>query len=200
MRNLRRVAAIACGTALVFATPAQAGTTHTGRCGLRPHHLDVTTATFSAFLYAVVAVQSADATGNPVGATVTCELRVAGRLAAAARGTGAGVVAVLDHVWFGAAEDEELVLCTVVDFADATPTATECVPWTTPQVPPQVVWDTLEDALDQVWPVVDPPVCAALASLAPGDGPVVINAQGDVYVAGEPVWDCPPYDVEWDRR
>lgn len=62
--------------------------------------------------------------------------------------------------------------------------------------PPRVVYDTVNDALTQVWAIVDPPVCAALTPLRPGVGPVHITSEGDVYVNGEPTWDCPPYGME----
>ena len=46
-----------------------------------------------------------------------------------------------------------------------------------------------------VWDVVDPVVCAVLKAYAPGTYPVEIRSDGDVYVAGELVWDCPPYGL-----
>ena len=41
----------------------------------------------------------------------------------------------------------------------------------------------------------DDAICTTFAALAPGVEPVVFNSQGDVFVAGEPFWDCPPYDL-----
>ena len=38
--------------------------------------------------------------------------------------------------------------------------------------------------------------CPVLASLAGTYGPVTINGEGDVYIDGEPFWDCPPYNIE----
>lgn len=39
-----------------------------------------------------------------------------------------------------------------------------------------------------------PVECAAIAAMTPGiPGVVDIDSEGDVSVAGEPVWDCPPY-------
>ncbi|HVF06377.1 MAG TPA: hypothetical protein VNA20_16160 [Frankiaceae bacterium] len=48
--------------------------------------------------------------------------------------------------------------------------------------------------LKPVWDAVDPTVCAALVAHAPGTDPVEIRGDGDVYVAGELLWDCPPYE------
>jgi hypothetical protein len=45
-----------------------------------------------------------------------------------------------------------------------------------------------------VFPPVDPILCPVLASLRGVYGPVTIDPEGDVWVAGEKVWDCPPYD------
>jgi hypothetical protein len=48
---------------------------------------------------------------------------------------------------------------------------------------------------DDVAQAADAVTCPVLASLAGDYGAIVINAQGDVFVAGEPFWDCPPYDL-----
>ncbi|HWL35972.1 MAG TPA: hypothetical protein VNQ77_07240 [Frankiaceae bacterium] len=40
----------------------------------------------------------------------------------------------------------------------------------------------------------DEAACPAFTSLAGSYGVVTVTSQGDVYVAGEPTWDCPPYD------
>jgi hypothetical protein len=52
---------------------------------------------------------------------------------------------------------------------------------------------TAIDAVNGVFVVVDPVVCALLASLAPGAGPVVIDPTGDTYLDGELWYDCQPY-------
>jgi hypothetical protein len=57
--------------------------------------------------------------------------------------------------------------------------------------------DTIDALLQSVEKdVIDPLVCPVLATLQ-GDyaGLVTINAQGDVFIAGTPFWDCPPYDL-----
>ncbi|HVF06936.1 MAG TPA: hypothetical protein VNA20_19015 [Frankiaceae bacterium] len=68
------------------------------------------------------------------------------------------------------------------------------------QVPPQVVYDTIDGALEQVWPIIDPPICSVLKQLAGTYGAppvvIVITSEGDIYVNGELVWDCPPYVPE----
>ena len=62
-------------------------------------------------------------------------------------------------------------------------------------VPPYLerVYNIVGHAFDPVGEV-DPTVCPRLAALAPGGGPVTIDAEGDVAVAGVPFWDCPPYE------
>ncbi|HVF03867.1 MAG TPA: hypothetical protein VNA20_03425 [Frankiaceae bacterium] len=42
----------------------------------------------------------------------------------------------------------------------------------------------------RVWPVVDPPLCAVLMEVPIGG---TIGSDGDVYVGGKRVYDCPPY-------
>lgn len=50
----------------------------------------------------------------------------------------------------------------------------------------------VEQWLVEGW--VDPPVCAAFTALPPGvEDVVTVDDEGDVSVAGELLWDCPPY-------
>ena len=50
------------------------------------------------------------------------------------------------------------------------------------------------DAASEVTPIIHPLGCPVLASLRGGvPGVIDIDNQGDVAVAGEPVWNCPPY-------
>lgn len=41
----------------------------------------------------------------------------------------------------------------------------------------------------------DATACPRLAALAPGAGPVTVDAEGDVYAGGGLVFDCPPYEA-----
>lgn len=50
-----------------------------------------------------------------------------------------------------------------------------------------------EDPPPPVEDFVDPVVCAQLRPLAGAYGFVEIRSDGDVYVGGEPVYNCPPY-------
>jgi hypothetical protein len=77
--------------------------------------------------------------------------------------------------------------------------------WTTSPAHCGIAFDTrlpvgeplpaLEDLLNCTCdPWVDPVVCGYLQALYPGVPPaVVIEPSGDLYVNGEFVWDCPPY-------
>jgi len=58
------------------------------------------------------------------------------------------------------------------------------------------IFDPIFDLLDLVGTTLDTVICPVLAELE-GDyaGLVTINAQGDVFIAGDPFWDCPPYDL-----
>jgi hypothetical protein len=58
----------------------------------------------------------------------------------------------------------------------------DCLPRDNPLPPPPGGW------------FPDPLICGPLASLSPGvPGVIDINSEGDVAIAGEPFWDCPPY-------
>jgi hypothetical protein len=77
-----------------------------------------------------------------------------------------------------------------------------CVPWNL------VPWEDVPPALQPVVRAIgcwlagwefcwDYLVCDYLAALSPGlpGGVVDIRPDGDVYIAGEAIWDCPPYQV-----
>ena len=57
--------------------------------------------------------------------------------------------------------------------------------------------DTVADTLTEIKVSVgDPVACPVLAALAGAyTGLLLITPQGDVYLNGEAVWDCPPYDL-----
>jgi hypothetical protein len=63
------------------------------------------------------------------------------------------------------------------------------------------IFDSLRDLaslVDETKKPIDPPVCTGvLAPLHPAfpdpSGPVYVAASGDTYVAGERLWNCPPY-------
>ncbi|HVF05367.1 MAG TPA: hypothetical protein VNA20_11040 [Frankiaceae bacterium] len=69
---------------------------------------------------------------------------------------------------------------------------TVCVTYANNQIPPQVVWDTLDAVVTEViWPLMAS-ACSTVGTLADDYGPVTITAGGDVYVNGEPQLDCHP--------
>ncbi|HWL37812.1 MAG TPA: hypothetical protein VNQ77_16620 [Frankiaceae bacterium] len=67
-----------------------------------------------------------------------------------------------------------------------------------PLVAPLVgVVEATEAAINDFWAHTDWMFCD-LFPLAQGDyGVFSVNSQGDVFLLGEPFWDCPPYDL-WD--
>lgn len=134
--------------------------------------------------------------GNAVSATVTCELYVDAELRQTASGSGTGVVAFADTMSFVADETQWVALCVLVDYtSDETPSERRCAETAQYQFPPYVpyVTATAVYAQGRLWGAVDPVVCAQLATLAPGAGPVGIDGSGDTSIEGETWWDCPPY-------
>jgi hypothetical protein len=148
-------------------------------------------------------VQQDDATGqNFEGAvvgyvvhtgavTIKCQITVNGSVVFETEtGSGTGAATVSARITFAASDTDSVNLVAVATTEHGEHTKTHETTLT--QVPPQAVIDLLDMI---VIDYVDPALCEVLKSLAPGVGPVVINAQGDVYVNGEPQWDCPPYDI-----
>ena len=89
------------------------------------------------------------------------------------------------------------VLIVLSAFSGVSTATHECL---NPQhIPPEPEDCEIDHAIEStMMNYVDPTMCPVLASQAGTYGLVVINAQGDVFVGGEPQWDCPPYDL-WGR-
>ncbi len=136
---------------------------------------------------------------SPSGGTVgiACRVTVNGTTVAQTSGTGSAVAATSGSVSFTAAATDVVRVC--ADATDHGTTRTTCVTVGVVSVPPQVVYDTV-DWLVSTLPHVDYdlPICSVLKNLA-GDygGVLVVNSQGDVFLNGEPQYDCPPYDIVW---
>jgi hypothetical protein len=147
--------------------------------------------------------------GAPIAATVTCWLRVNGVEAAGTRFgyAGTGAQAGVNPISFYASNTDEIDLCYSVLVADNTTIEDTCFAIDPIQIPPQVVWDTV----DSVFALVDQvegcnashdecsAICPPLQLLAGTYGPLTIGPDGDVSVADplglglNPVYDCPPY-------
>ena len=141
----------------------------------------------------VVAVATDAVTGAPaaVPITVECELRIngatPGTVVFSASGTGVAVGA--DRVSFNADPDDVVVMCDHVTVGGEF--HKDCGVAPEPVIPPPV-----QDAIDEVAATVDSVICGPLAAQhgGPADQPPVdIRSDGDLYVAGRWVVDCPPY-------
>ncbi|HVF05341.1 MAG TPA: hypothetical protein VNA20_10900 [Frankiaceae bacterium] len=196
MKTLVVVAALTATLSPVLPAVADPGAGSFGRCGHTPVPPPDAGGGYQADLYAAVALYSTTPGADPVSATVTCQARVDSAVADSVSESGTAAVVVHGAVAFTAPPGTFVELCTVVDYAGATPTTTYCQPWGTTQLPPQ---EPLELADRLLVTYADPVVCPAFKARAPGAGPVFINEQGDVYVNGSPQWDCPPYDI-WGSR
>lgn len=198
MARLRTLTlALAAGALLSASAPpalAADDSRHYGNCGFTSSQ-DATMTQQSGEIHAAVVVYSATH-GNVVNATVTCEIRVDGVPAASASGSGSGVIAFAEPLSYAAESDQYVELCTIVDYtSDWTPTTVDCPGAMTLEFPPTLEWPPqwITDVQNLIWYTVDPYVCEALKLAAPGAGPVAIDGQGDVYLYGELVYDCPPY-------
>jgi hypothetical protein len=199
------LAAVAVTTAPAVADPP-AEIRHAGSCGLdsvmEPALGD---GVFRGVVFAEVVAFSTAPERNPVTVTgLRCELSVNGEPRQSWTGQVAGPAGLLapTPVEITAADNDVIDLCTVLDTRDATGAAaseTYCRSGAS-RCPPEGycgydwVFDLVFGVLNDAFAVVDPPVCAVLAGLAPLDaGPLRIEPGGDTYVAGELFYDCPPY-------
>lgn len=143
----------------------------------------------------VLAGAIASPSGGAVG--IVCRVTVNATTVAQIGGTGNTVAAASGTVSFAAGPSDVVRLC--ADWTDHGTTRTTCVTLGVLAIPPQVVWDTVDAILYEVWWIFPGDfLCSLLKLLSPGVPPVYINGQGDLYLDGEPRWDCPPYDIEWE--
>jgi hypothetical protein len=159
----------------------------------------------------VVVVATDPATGAPTPAniTATCEIQVNGvGQGVALTATGIGFAANAGTLQYVSADGDVVEVCTEVTL-DSDPPVRTCVTATRTQIVPQpvidaliLVIDTLDALLVQIFDLInsiliglDPTICTnLLVPLGPGVAGVVdILPDGDVYILGEFIWDCPPY-------
>lgn len=162
----------------------------------------------------VVVGDFAGTAGYPASVTLTCSVQV-GRYHpddpddATTTGSGVNAAVALPEPFDVAkpGEWEWIGLCSRVDVTDAEGTRTF---WKDYDNGMWVSWPTCDDGVQCLaigpgcmWELAmlewllersEPKVCAAFVALAPGiPGTVDIEPDGDLYVAGEWIWDCPPY-------
>ena len=134
--------------------------------------------------------------------SIQCWVRVDGaRVDETPTGTGTNVATTADQVTYTATDTQDVDLC--ADWSAGSESGTTCFETTTTQIPPQEVIDLINSVFDLITQieieVVDPVLCPLLIQLdgvVPDvPGVVEINGQGDVFLAAEPFWDCPPYDL-----
>jgi hypothetical protein len=194
MRRLLIALAVV-AAALGLATPASAGTDSRYRGGCSFTTEEVAPGDYRGVLDIEVLVFSIRSpTDNPVSATVTCRLYLNDAELPDLSLTASGTVAVAGarEVTYEAGPWDLVHICTIVDYtSDDTPTSEECWHTGAELIPPEVI-EILDVLGENVFPVLDENLCPELAARAGTYGPVTIEEDGDVYVAGEWFWDCPP--------
>lgn len=190
---------------LALAAPAQAHPTHhyVGQCRISSvsdgGDDDQTTWTGQAS----IAVVATDASGVVPAPTAPisgqCDVYRNGvffQTAVTASGTGAASNAV---PWtYQSDPDDVMTVCTVVE-VNGEPHS-DCRDLTTTPIVPEPVQQVITFIIDtlnnEVFSKIDPTICPFLATGAPGiPGVIDINEEGDVSIAGDLFWDCPPYET-----
>ena len=205
MRTKMVAAMVAAGTIALGAPTAGASNhyAYLGGCDFRSvQQEDVTGQNYDGALVALAVLYSPDVAANPVAGTITCDIQVNGAIAASIEASGTAVLATAARVSYAASDSDVVRLCETVTYRGGSGT-TACRDVANGAVPPQEVWDALDAAYETgrqivealVKGVADPAVCPVLAGLSGEYGAVTVNPQGDVYVVGDPLWDCPPYDL-----
>ena len=146
--------------------------------------------------------------------SITCTVEVNGTpVSSTPTGTGTdGRAATAARVTYAAGDTDKVELCAIATAHTPPQTYKTCFETTRTQIPPQEVIDLLIDLFDQIDAAlaqlfdslndvieefVDGPLCAELKEHAGtytvGGSTVVITDEGDIYVDGEFIWNCPPY-------
>lgn len=173
--------------------PAQAyPSEHLGEC-----HMIATddpgggTNEFVGLMVAVVAVYDTANVANPVSAYVTCSVRVNGVTHDNLTGIGTTTVVVGGIVGFTARPVDVVQVCTEVYYTDGTmPSPPDCRTAARAGVTPQPVLSLAEFAKR----TADPAVCLVLPIVRGIPGLLETDPEGDVYLLGSRIYDCPPYE------
>ena len=193
------VGAVTLGAPIAHADPAQVD------CGFNTIAQEDATGGQDTFTGGAYGFVVSGTPGNAV--SIQCVVKVNGAPVAntGAPATGTTVAATAGQVTFTATDQDDVDLC--AEWTDGTTSGESCSDTTVTQIPPQAVIDLLIsvfDAIDAILipieqTVVDPAVCPVLATLGNTvpdvPGVLEINGQGDVFLLGDPFWDCPPYDL-----
>lgn len=146
----------------------------------------------------VVFMAVATLAGSP--ATVQCQLKVNTVVVAGnpvlGPTTGNDVVVDARTFRYIAAPGSVVEMCTIVTIGSLTQTS--CVTAADTPVVPTPVYDLLVATLNTVLALVDPVLCNVLVTVRPIVNPLLaptidLAADGDVFVNGAKVYDCPPY-------
>lgn len=126
----------------------------------------------------------------PVSAVVTCSVVVTGTTELAFSQHATGVAVIADTGPFRYDEAAGFKICTTIDYtSNANATDSWCE---------QRNWSSGFETLSWLTEQTDFAICPALELLAPQTTPdddVYITPEGDVYVLGVFIWDCPPYET-----
>lgn len=121
--------------------------------------------------------------------SINCRIEVNGvTQASSGVGVGVGVATTAKDVYFWAGDTDVVQLC--ADHTSGHSSGSRCITLSIMQMPPQVVYDTIDSVVAEV----HQPLCVVLRWISGSYGPVVIDSEGDVFVAWRPVYDCPPHD------
>ena len=182
----KKILLVAAATsALALNAPVAHADAPTADCGFESvQQADATGQSYEGVAYGSVA----HGEGGPV--SIRCYVTVNGTVAASTpTGTGTGFAITQGRITFAAAETDDVRLCYEATTVHGLESG--CGETTNTQIPPQEVIDLLNSILV----LVDPTICDALKLVAGNYGPIVIDAQGDVYVNGVLWYDCPPYVI-----
>jgi len=127
--------------------------------------------------------------------SIRCYVRVDGsEVASTPRGSGVNQATTAGQVTFTASDTQDIDLC--AEWTAGSESGEVCWETTSTHIPPREVYDVISQIMMDV---IDPIVCPLLITVGEivldVPGVVEINSEGDVFLLGEPFWDCPPY--EW---
>lgn len=137
----------------------------------------------------VIAVYDTANVANPTNANVSCYVRVNGvPYGDSVVASGTGIILFPTTTSFDARPTDHVEVCTEIYYYDGSPPFAAC------RTAARIAGGAVFGPVAVVKYTIDPVLCQVLAIVRGVPGVLETDPEGDVYLTGNRIYDCPPYE------